>query len=124
MTWFCNSRNDFLIYLTTVAINRRNHLNLCNNIAIAYQDPRALLFHARDRMTDVVTDSKETRRRGWRRMCLFGLVFYPSGIEVSGVKETFDNLKYVNGEMKDLGRGKHHQYYSLSGIRGTFELCF
>lgn len=73
--------------------------------AIIQEDPRALLFHARDRMTDVVVDSKETRRKGWRRMVLFGLVFYPSGIEVSGVKESFNNLKNVNDDMKELGKG-------------------
>ena len=73
--------------------------------AIIQEDPRALLFHARDRMTDVVADTKETRRKGWRRMVLFGLVFYPSGIEVSGVKESFDNLKEVNDDMKELGKG-------------------
>lgn len=73
--------------------------------AIIQEDPRALLFHARDTMTDVVVDNKETRRKGWRRMVLFGLVFYPSGIEVSGVKESFDNLKEVNDDMKELGKG-------------------
>ena len=72
---------------------------------IIQEDPRALLFHARDRMTDVVADSKDARRKGWRRMCLFGLVFFPSGIEVSGVKESLDNLKYVDDDMKNLGEG-------------------
>ena len=72
---------------------------------IIQEDPRALLFHARDRMTDVVVDTKETRRKGWRRMVLFGLVFYPSGIEVSGVKESFDTLKEVNDDMRELGKG-------------------
>lgn len=41
--------------------------------AIIQEDPRALLFHARDKMTDIVTDTDEFRKRGWRRMALFGL---------------------------------------------------
>jgi hypothetical protein len=72
---------------------------------IIQEDPRALLFHARDRMTDVVEDSREVRRRGWRRMALFGLVFFPAGINVSGVSETFSSLKKVNNNMRVLGEG-------------------
>ena len=40
---------------------------------ILEDDPRALLFHARDSMLDVVEDSRETRLRGWRR---YGNVLY------------------------------------------------
>lgn len=73
--------------------------------AIIQEDPRALLFHARDKMTDVVVDTTETRRKGWRRMTLFSLVFFPAGIDVSGVVETFDQLKDVPKDMKLLGDG-------------------
>ena len=51
---------------------------------IIAEDPRALLFHARDSMLDRVEDTPETRARGWRRMALFGLCFYPSKINVEG----------------------------------------
>ena len=34
---------------------------------ILTEDPRALLFHARNSMLEVVQDTEETRRRGWRR---------------------------------------------------------
>ena len=71
--------------------------------AIIQEDPRALLFHARDKMTDVVQDTAETRKKGWRRMTLFSLVFYPAGIDVSGFYETFSQLKDVKDDMKLLG---------------------
>ena len=50
--------------------------------AIVREDPRAMLFHARDRAEEVVTDDETTRRKGWRRMAQFGLVFFPSRIDV------------------------------------------
>lgn len=46
---------------------------------IVQEDPRALLYHARDNQLDVVQDTKENRRKGWRRMVLFGLIFNPAG---------------------------------------------
>ena len=94
--------------------------------AIIQEDPRALLFHARDTMTDIVDDTQSIRRKGWRRfvygfkkstlfnimlfngnyrMALFGLTFFPSGIDVSGVFETFSQLKNVTDDMKSLGQG-------------------
>ena len=41
--------------------------------AIIQEDPRALLYHARQNMLDIVIDTKENRRIGWRRMVLFGI---------------------------------------------------
>ena len=46
------------------------------------EDPRPLLFHARDTVTDVVKDTKEVRERGWRRIVLFGLFFTPGAIVI------------------------------------------
>lgn len=48
---------------------------------IVGEDPRALLFHARDSIEEEVWDTPEARRKGWRRTNLFGLVFYPSSVE-------------------------------------------
>ena len=45
-------------------------------------DPKPLLYHARDTVTDVVQDNPETRRKGWRRVQLFGLYFTPSAIDI------------------------------------------
>lgn len=49
--------------------------------AVVAEDPRALLFHARDHISEEVRNTEEVRRKGWRRMNLFGLVFYPSSVE-------------------------------------------
>lgn len=49
--------------------------------AVIREDPRALLFHARDAITDNVVDDAPTRRKGWRRMVQFGFVFFPSQID-------------------------------------------
>mmetsp|Transcript_21089 Transcript_21089/g.45789 ORF Transcript_21089/g.45789 Transcript_21089/m.45789 type:complete len:509 (+) Transcript_21089:96-1622(+) len=45
-------------------------------------DPKPLLYHARDTVTDVVEDTKEVRERGWRRVVLFGLFFTPGAINI------------------------------------------
>lgn len=50
---------------------------------ILTEDPRALLYHSRDSALDKVEDTEEARIRGWRRLALFGLTFFPSAIEVS-----------------------------------------
>lgn len=73
--------------------------------AIIDEDPRALLYHARDNMTEVVSDTKENRLKGWRRMVLFALTFQPSGIEVL---DTLDSIRMINKvpkSMKFLGNG-------------------
>ena len=72
---------------------------------IILEDPRAILFHSRDEMLDEVQDIEETRLRGWRRMVLFGLVFYPASIRVSGLFETLGKISRVSSTSKLLGEG-------------------
>ncbi len=43
---------------------------------------RALLFHARDEPLEVVTDSPEARRKGWRRIVLLFNFFIPGATQV------------------------------------------
>ena len=45
-------------------------------------DPKPLLYHARDTVTEVVEDTEEIRKRGWRRVVLFGLFFNPGAIDI------------------------------------------
>jgi hypothetical protein len=45
-------------------------------------DHAPLLYHARDTITDVVEDTPETLKKGWRRVQLFGLYFTPSAIDI------------------------------------------
>jgi Domain of unknown function (DUF4336) len=53
--------------------------------AIYDTDPSPLLFHARDTVTDIVTDTPATRIKGWRRLVLFGLFFMPSAIVIKDI---------------------------------------
>ena len=73
--------------------------------AIIQDDPRALLYHARDTQSDIIEDTKANRLKGWRRMVLFGLGFQPGGIQIRDTFEAIKNLKYVSPEMKKLGAG-------------------
>jgi len=72
---------------------------------ILTQDPRALLFHARDTATELVQDTPAVRRKGWRRMVQFGLVFFPSQIKISTVRQAFQEAARVPAELRNLGDG-------------------
>lgn len=72
---------------------------------IIQEDPRALLYHARDNITEVVQDTPETRRKGWRRMVQFGLVFFPSQIQVTPFAEAIEEASHVDVTMRNLGDG-------------------
>jgi len=50
--------------------------------AIVQLDPYPLLFHARDKASDIVGNTWTNRRKGWQRICLFALYFQPSVLEV------------------------------------------
>lgn len=54
------------------------------------KDLNPILYHARDTVTDAVTDTIETRKKGWRRIVLFGLFFMPSAITIKDAKTAFD----------------------------------
>ncbi|MEC8688697.1 MAG: DUF4336 domain-containing protein [Cyanobacteriota bacterium] len=50
-------------------------------------DPTPLLFHARERGDEPLTDSPEARRRGWARLVLFASYLRPEPLEVPTLKE-------------------------------------
>jgi len=52
-------------------------------------EPGPLLYHARDTITEVVENTEEVRRRGWRRIALFGLFFTPSAIDIKDSNVAF-----------------------------------
>ena len=72
---------------------------------IIAEDPRAMLFHARDSIDEVVEDTEETRKKGWRRMVQFGLVFFPSQIDVVPFGKAISQAKKIDNRMKPLGDG-------------------
>jgi Domain of unknown function (DUF4336) len=50
--------------------------------SILQLEPYPLLFHARDRASDLLTDTPTNRLKGWQRICLFALYFQPSVLEI------------------------------------------
>lgn len=74
---------------------------------IIAEDPRALVFHARDFATEnIPADTLEVRRKGWRRMVQFGLVFFPSQISVvTTVGQALSDARNVPSSMRNLGQG-------------------
>ena len=76
-----------------------------NPPSIIEEDPRALLFHARDNITEIVEDTRENRERGWRRMVQFGLVFFPSQITVIPTGQAILEANQIDPRMKNLGEG-------------------
>lgn len=72
---------------------------------IIQEDPRAMLFHARDSIEEIVQDTEETRKKGWRRMVQFGLVFFPSQIDVVSFGKAISQASKIDKSMKPLGEG-------------------
>lgn len=72
---------------------------------VIQEDPRALLYHARDSINEVVVDDQATREKGWRRMVQFGLVFFPSQIEVVPLQRALSEANHIEPSMKNLGVG-------------------
>jgi Domain of unknown function (DUF4336) len=48
-----------------------------------------LLFHARDRAHELVSDTPAHRQRGWQRICLFALYFQPSVLNIRKWSQTW-----------------------------------
>lgn len=62
--------------------------------AIVQLDPYPLLFHAKDKASDIVADIQVNRRKGWQRISLFALYFQPSSLEIAEWSQVFrDALK-------------------------------
>jgi Domain of unknown function (DUF4336) len=59
--------------------------------AIVQLDSYPLLFHAKDKATDIVADNQLNRRQGWQRISLFALYFQPAVLEVPAWSEVFRN---------------------------------
>jgi hypothetical protein len=72
---------------------------------IIEEDPRALLFHARDDIQEVLMDTPENREKGWRRMVQFGLVFFPSQITVNSAGQALKEAGQIDPRMANLGDG-------------------
>lgn len=56
-------------------------------------DPNPLLYHARTTITDIVEDTEEIRKQGWRRVVLFGLFFMPSAIDIKDADVALANRR-------------------------------
>jgi len=61
--------------------------------AIFDSDHTPLLYHARDYMEEMLEDSEEVRKKGWRRVVLFGLFFSPQAIRIKTVDEALSNRR-------------------------------
>jgi hypothetical protein len=59
--------------------------------AIVQLDPYPLLFHSKDKVTDIVADNQRNRRKGWQRISLFALYFQPAVLEVPAWGDVFRN---------------------------------
>jgi len=71
--------------------------------AIVTEDPRALLYHARDTIEEEVLNTPENRRRGWRRIAQFGLNFLPSSIDVVPAGKAITDVGKRPKSMDKLG---------------------
>ncbi|MEA5577584.1 DUF4336 domain-containing protein [Anabaena sp. UHCC 0451] len=59
--------------------------------AIVQLDPYPLLYHAKDKAYNIVADTAENRRKGWKRITLFAFYFQPSVVDVPKLKDVFSD---------------------------------
>jgi len=71
--------------------------------AIIAEDPRTLVFHARDGPLSPLEDTPDALTRGWRRITLFALFFQSSAIDAQTVAEALQDA--AKSPAKDLGWG-------------------
>lgn len=74
--------------------------------AIVQRDRDPLLFHAKDKASDIVEDNPENRRKGWQRICLFAMYFRASTLEIPHFGEVF----------RETIRAKERSYKSYFGF--------
>ena len=72
--------------------------------AIIEEDPRALMYHARNDLSEQVDNSTAVLRRGWRRVAIFALCFFPSAIEVR-LRQLVDDRRRLPASMESLAEG-------------------
>ncbi|WP_408648850.1 DUF4336 domain-containing protein [Tumidithrix elongata] len=68
--------------------------------AIVQVDPYPLLFHAKDRASDLVEDTQSNRRKGWQRISLFAMYFRSSVLDVMPWGETFRDAAQASDRSK------------------------
>lgn len=96
--------------------------------AITLLDTYPLLFHARDKATDIIADTPENRRKGWQRIALFGLYFRPSVLDVPKWGEVFRNAAKAPERSKKAYFGlypfkwKHDWQRCFEALRGDGRL--
>lgn len=57
--------------------------------SIVQLEPYPLLFHARDRSSEIIPDTPANRLKGWHRICLFALYFQPSALKIRNWQQTW-----------------------------------
>lgn len=96
--------------------------------AIVQLDPYPLLFHAKDKATDIVADNQLNRRKGWQRISLFALYFQPAVLEVPAWSEVFRNAFKAPERSKKAYFGlfpfqwKQNWKHSFDALRGNGRL--
>ena len=69
--------------------------------AILELDAYPLLYHAKDKATDMIVDNQANRRKGWHRISLFALYFQPLVLSVPKWSQVFsDALKAAERSRK------------------------
>lgn len=86
-TVFYHTKTKTLLVTDTV-------LEVTDEVPTIYDsDPKPLLYHARDTVTDNVIDNEITRKKGYRRVVLFGLFFTPSAIQIKDGPTAFNERR-------------------------------
>ena len=90
---------------------------------IVQLDSYPLLFHAKDKATDIVIDTYANRCKGWQRISLFALYFSPSVLEVPKLQDLFNNALKASDRSKKAYFGLFPFQWRLNWQRSFEVLC-
>ena len=82
-----------------------------------------LLFHARNQVSDLISDTPANRIQGWQRICLFAFYFQPNVLKIIPWGETFRKSLRASDRSRQGYFGLYPFQWQADWQQGFVDLC-